>query len=377
MPTATQLPYLREPAARTGRRLFRKQVLPIGTVTHPQHGPLHFTADRLAKLRESFLAGAMDQTPFALVDGQNRHSDSPDNYRGEVKGLELTDEGLFATIEATDSGAKLLDDNPRLPVSVRIKKLDDGREVLAHVAATHDPVAKGMRPWEAIDASDTTTVQDFSDGGVYDALSMDPTAPPPQDPTTAADALSTEEVGKFRAFLNRLSGTPAEPQTPAAPAATAPADPAQTLTDADVDALLAGVADPAVEPAEPGKEPAMALSEEDRRTIDLANQSNLRYGTSQITSRLDAYVTAGVPPALVNAARAQLVGDTDEHKAMAMDFANGREPAPVKALFATLDAAKGTIDFSERGSDLARIDSEDDRMKQMQKDADELAARYI
>ena len=77
--TAVQLPFVRDPAVRTGSKLFRKQILPLGDVTHPEHGTLTFTADRLARLRDRFLAAdAMDCVPFVLVDAANAHTDDPE-----------------------------------------------------------------------------------------------------------------------------------------------------------------------------------------------------------------------------------------------------------------------------------------------------------
>ncbi len=376
--TAVQLPFVANTAARTGKALFRKQILPVGQVSHPVHGDLTFTPDRLAKLREQFLAGAMDCVPFVLVDGMNAHSDDPERARGEVRGVELTDDGLYATIETSERGTQLLRDTPNLPVSVRLKTLPDGSEVLAHVAGTHDPVAKGMRPWEAIDASQGVTVQDFSDRGTFTLPSVTTTAAPPTEPTPAPEAFTPEEVGKVRAFFARLTGSGDPP--PVEPTNTPPAPTPASVTPAAV----TPPADPPPAPAITAT-PAFALSDEDKSKLDMSHTGVLdltaRLGVSELAGKLDAYLKDGVPPALVNGARTALLGDkglTDmsaEQKTVVIDFANGKANPATTALFGALDAAKGTIDFSEKGTTTS-VDLSDDARKAEQKMCDAAAEGY-
>jgi hypothetical protein len=211
--TATQLPFVKEETARTGRKLFRALVLPKGKVEHPKHGELDFTAQRLQQVVDRFKAGAMDQVPFLIADADNRHTDDPERFRGEVKGVELADDGLWATIETTDRGAQLLDDNPRLPVSVRLKTQDAGRfkgeEVLAHVLGTLDPVASGTGKWEAIEASGDVELTDFSSGEFVPSDETPQDSPISTDAdTTAKDGLdfSDEEKGVLRKILDRVKG---------------------------------------------------------------------------------------------------------------------------------------------------------------------------
>jgi hypothetical protein len=361
--TALQLPFVNDPAAQTGRKLWRKRILPVGIVKHPEHDELVFDASRLAGLRESYLQGAMDQVPFVLVDAANRHTDDPERFRGDVKGLENRSDGLYATIETTEDGTKVLKDNPNLPVSVRLKTLADGREVLAHVAGTFDPVATKMGPWESIDASNDLVVMDFSDRGSFTLPGVTDTSQAEKD-ATAADALSKEEVGKFRSFLQGLKPSGEQKQ-----------EPPPELSEADLAALLAGTD----EPADEEKVPATAsLSDEDRKTIDLANSRADRIeqkaGKLELSTRLLKYVEEGVPPALVDAARGVLEAD----RAAIIDFSDGKTPDVATPIFEALDKAKGTIDFSEKGTTAATvIDLEDEKTKSLQKAADELAKGYI
>jgi len=167
--SAVQLPYHGRTADRRGRRLFRKQVLPVGTLEHPAAGRVDFGPSMLSELARNFKAGALDVCPFTLADAENRHSDDPERVRGTVRDVEATSDGLYATIEATPAGAALLADHPSLPVSVRLKRPESGpfrgRPVLAHVCGTLDPLIPGMAPWQTIDASDSTgQVLDLSAG---------------------------------------------------------------------------------------------------------------------------------------------------------------------------------------------------------------------
>ena len=146
--TALQTPYRRKDAQRVGARMFRKQVLPVGQVAY-RGRTLDFTRDYLTELARNFNAGAADQVPFLLADAQNQHHSLPERFRGEVKGVEVEADGLYALIETSEEGSRLLADNPRLGVSARIR----GDKVLEHVLGTLDPVVTGMKPWEAIELS--------------------------------------------------------------------------------------------------------------------------------------------------------------------------------------------------------------------------------
>jgi hypothetical protein len=164
MTVATQLPFVSEYARQVGARTFRKQILPLADVEHPRHGTLSFTRERLRRLVERFRAGAYDLVPALLADAHNGHHDDMRLARGTVTDLDLGEDGLYATIEATEEGARLLEQFPNLPVSARIANRS-GAEALAHVLMTPDPVVRGMRGWEPIEASATSgEVIDLSNG---------------------------------------------------------------------------------------------------------------------------------------------------------------------------------------------------------------------
>lgn len=147
--TALQTPYRRKDAQRVGARLWRKQLLPLDRVAY-RGGVLDFTRGYLTELARNFNAGAADQVPFLLADAQNQHHSLPERFRGEVKGVEVEADGLYALIETSEEGSRLLAENPRLGVSARIRPEP---KVLEHVLGTLDPVVTGMKPWEAIELS--------------------------------------------------------------------------------------------------------------------------------------------------------------------------------------------------------------------------------
>jgi hypothetical protein len=370
--TATQLPFVKEEAARTGKRLFRKQLLPSGEVEHPTHGKLSFD---LAGLVARFKAGAMDQVPFLIAGDDRDHPKSggdPERFRGEIKGLELASDGLYGTIETTERGAELLAENPNLPVSVRVKVPEGGRfagkEVLAHVVGTMDPVATGMRPWEAVDASDGVEVTDLSDGGAYSpAISTDAD-------TTAKDGLdfSDEEKGVLRKILDRVKGDDKPDESK-----KTDDEPSDEEVQKAVEQLLADASDDEADEEKEGdeeKEPvAASLSDEDRKTLEMAAEKTKRFelkaGKSELESKLSGYVKDGVPPAMVEAARDLLSGDET-----LIELANDRTPGPVTKTFEALDKAKGTIEFSERGSS-AGDDTEDEEAAKERREIAEEAAK--
>lgn len=389
--TATQLPFVDAPATSAGRGLFRKQVLPLGSVTHPKQGEIEFTSDVLEELVKTFDAGAMDQVSFTLVDPGNRHTDDPERHRGEIRRLELGDDGLYAVIDPSPRGRELLAENPRQPVSARITvpEVGDfaGRPVLAHVAATPDPVAKGMKPGEWVDAS--AQVDELVD---LSGESFVPTAEPRSSENVSKDAPSTtgtdapnfsdEEkgaLGKLFQLLGFGKAPADEPLTPEQRANLMPKP--DELSDDEVDKILAdALKDTPLEPAatEPvattEPEPVAALSDDDRQTIDMANETakrmTLKAGRTELSTRLSQYVEDGVPPALVEAAREALKDD----ESTIIDLANEREPAAAKALFATLDAAKGTLEFTETGTSVIGEDPDAEKRKEWAKAAEEKGA---
>lgn len=137
---------------------WRKLLLPIGEVAYKGR-TLKFTRDYLGRLVHAFNDGAYDQVPLQLAGPDNGHTNAVEAYAGKIIGADVDSQGLWVTVEPTDRGQQLLEENPMLGVSARIVEdysRADGAyypAAIQHVLATHDPRIPGMGPWTAVEAS--------------------------------------------------------------------------------------------------------------------------------------------------------------------------------------------------------------------------------
>lgn len=136
---------------------FRKRVLPFADV-HYSGRVLKFTKDLASKIRDNFKKRPFEQVVFNYVDEHNRHNDDPMRVLGQVRDLEVEDDGLYAEIETNDKGTEYLtNQNPDIGVSVRFfpdyKRAWDKQHFgpcIQHVAATPDPHITELGPWESV-----------------------------------------------------------------------------------------------------------------------------------------------------------------------------------------------------------------------------------
>lgn len=297
------MPYSEDEAARVGRNVFRKQLLPVGTIEY-EGRTLDFSRDYLAGLAQNFNGGAVDQVPFQLADAENRHTFDPERTRGEVKGLELGDDGLYGIVELTDEGAQVVGENPKLGVSARIiQRSEDGGDALQHVLGTLDPRVTGMAPWEAVSLT-------APEAGVVDL--------------TAASFSS-----------------PVAPPTPPTP----PRQPDAPTPELDAEAILARMlADNEPEAPE--------LSQADRQAIELAQSTAQRAQRDAAETRAELarvrfehqreeLTAAGVPPHLIDLAEPVLRGGEG-----VIELANGTKADAHDVVRKLLDGFKGTIDLT-------------------------------
>jgi hypothetical protein len=142
-------------AVELSSRVYRKRILPLATINY-RGRKISFDAQYLTDLAQSFNSGAYDQVAFMLADTNNAHTLDPERFRGEVQGVEVGDDGLYATIQVTPEAAKVLEQNPKLGVSARILEnyeRSDGKQfprALQHVLGTLDPVIPGLGSWEEV-----------------------------------------------------------------------------------------------------------------------------------------------------------------------------------------------------------------------------------
>jgi hypothetical protein len=152
-------PLDRSDAIELSKTLWRKQILPKGSIEYKGRR-INFDDAYLADLAESFRGQAFDQVAFLLAKDDNAHTMDPERFRGEVRGVELTPQGLDVLLDLTPDAAELVKRNPKLGVSARIiEKLEraDGkhfRRALQHVLGTLDPRVTGMASWQEVALAD-------------------------------------------------------------------------------------------------------------------------------------------------------------------------------------------------------------------------------
>lgn len=141
-----------------GNRIWRKQVLPHTTINY--HGrQIQFDKQYCDEVAAAFRAGAYPAVPFQFADADNRHTNDPSRTRGEVIGMESTDDGLVATLRLSEEADALVREYPNFGVSVRVREdyeRPDGQRyprAMQHLLGTWDPKLAVQQPWQAVDMS--------------------------------------------------------------------------------------------------------------------------------------------------------------------------------------------------------------------------------
>jgi hypothetical protein len=119
MTSAVLIPFDRSPAIELSGNMWRKRLLPAGSISYKGR-KIEFTPAYLADLAEAFHARAYDQVPLQLAGDDNRHTNDPERYAGQITDLQAQPDGLWITLAATDRGNRVLQENPQLGVSARI-----------------------------------------------------------------------------------------------------------------------------------------------------------------------------------------------------------------------------------------------------------------
>lgn len=160
-------------AVELGRTMFKKKILPIGTLEYKGR-TLKFDRDYLSNVVTAFKQKAFDAVPFQLAGDDNAHTNAVDRTEGKFVDLEVGDDGLYGYLSATEKGSQIIRDNPDLPVSVKIVEdyeRNDGQTTrhypaaLAHVLGTWGPRISGLGVWSEVAFSD-------EDGPVTDLSSV-------------------------------------------------------------------------------------------------------------------------------------------------------------------------------------------------------------
>lgn len=399
MTTSLLTPFDFSNATKVGRSRFRKQILPMRTINY-KGNDITFDRPFLQELVRSFKARAYDQVPFVLADGENRHNESPENFRGYIADLVLTSDGLDAVLDLSKAGAKLVQENPTLGVSARILQdppRSDGRrfgKVLRHVLATMDPRVTGMRPWQAVDLSDNEkfevvdlTTETYQGRNTHmpkgTGLRLGSVDAKSKTATIDLSALSDDE---FEAMLDLADDEVVEIDPKTKKPIKASAVPAEVDEEVDPDALEDPDAEEegdeeldaedAVVPGTGETPPATNPSLKKRKTTveeeavdqgDMVASLSNRFADFEAKQAKDAwstkkagYVKAGVPPFLVDLASPFM----ESPDSQTIELSNGGGSHDVKeTLDKMLQGFTGLIDLTpEMGSsiDLSDVGQKND-----------------
>jgi hypothetical protein len=323
MPTQVLTPLDFGAATKLAGRVFRKQILPVGSINY-QGRKIEFSREKLAAIEAAYRDSAFDFVPLVLADEKNTHTMDPRATSGKVIDMELAADGLDVIVHADDEAAQLLERHPEIGISARIlENYDraDGRSypaAIQHALITADPRITGMRPWEAVNLSiEVDSTLDLTAATYTDNTEETPMA-----------QLTDDELTKLRSLLSEFDNAPAG--TPDEPTEDAPSDtPAEPdLTDAELEAIAleALAAEGGDEPAEDApKQPEPELvtaSNTDSAAVELANArtAELQVQLANIQAQLDErnYEAErdrlasefGIPPAVTELARPLLLGST-------------------------------------------------------------------
>lgn len=307
-----------------GKSVFRKQILPRGKFNY-EGEVIDF--DTIAQdAVQAFKDGALDQVAFQLADDKNRHNWDPKNYRGDVKAVELADDGVYATIDFSHypDMQELVSKNPKFGVSATIErnlKRGDGKEyrhAFSQVLGTLNPKVNGMKPWEAVTLSQASDeVIDLTDAEVTSAV----TTKPEEKKTEEGVTLSKEEYEKFQGFMKTLEEVDKMEFSNQGEGG----DGGSATDDATAKAI-------------------QLANERAENALKLARQAELKFAASDWSQRGSALIRDGVPPAMIELAKPLMERPDTDVKPIQLSESESLDPKAI--VLSVLEAAKGTIDLS-------------------------------
>lgn len=144
---------------------FWKQLIPMNYNLNYKGRQLKFDESYLRNIKKAFEEDALgEQTAFQLANDGNEHDTEddkragrnydPERYRGAVQNLAINSRGLFGKFKLTGDGAKTINENKKLGVSVSLREnfeSDNGKKypvVMRHVLGTLDPKIRRMGAWQ-------------------------------------------------------------------------------------------------------------------------------------------------------------------------------------------------------------------------------------
>lgn len=310
-------------------RVFRKQILPIGSINYKGR-KIDFTRDKLAAIEAAYRDGAFDFVPLVVADERNTHTMDPRHTSGKVIDMELAADGLDVIVQADDDVAKVLQRHPEIGISARLLEnyeRADGKQYPAAIQlalVTADPRITGMRPWEAVNLS-TEQVE-----ATVDLTGHTFATPGAHNPEEHAmpNPFTDEEAEELRALLTLTRAAAADLDNDEDDEDDVP-DPDDELLDIDggmpADQLQQiakqALTEPAPAPA-PVEPMVVAASNERSAEVELshARANELELQLANVQRQLDErnYLAererlardCGIPPAVTDLARPLLEGST-------------------------------------------------------------------
>lgn len=182
-------------ASKVKGRLFRKQILHLGSFQHPKIPGKKVTIDKTfaETMVQNFKNGICDIVQVPIVDGANRHVEDPERNIGRVIDLEYDDKGVYAYIDALkhadDLGKTMIGASAMM--SMNYTNTTTGEKVgpaLLHCAITNRPYITNLEDFsEVISASaDTNDEETFLLGADSESAEV--------EEEVAASDTSDEEV---------------------------------------------------------------------------------------------------------------------------------------------------------------------------------------
>jgi hypothetical protein len=313
--------------ANTGSNvLYRKQILPRGKIKY-QGQELDLNDQLFQEIQTAFNDGALDQVPLQLADSDNKHTMAPERFGGEVKGLELTADGLDAIVSVPKDTHDLIQKTgKKLGVSVKVtrnRELPNGKtypSALIHVLGTLDPKITQMGAWQEL---------------------------------AAANEDSEEDVIDFTAFSYGVPNKTPEQQKPPVQTGDDELGPDDLALANEIAELLAAAS------KESGKEDDMEFTNTDafRKAVAAATRADrdrtraleIELANSRFETEAHQLIEDGVPTAMVELARPVLSNPSNQD----IELANGDKVDVSAVLRSMLQQAKGYLELAnERGTSI-------------------------
>lgn len=159
-----------ECAARKGvtpkGKLYRKQILHMGSFTHPNLPGKKITVDEdfARKLVTNFSNGTCDIVQVPIVDGANKHVEDPLRNVGEVIDLDYDEKGVYAYVDARKAeyadelGKTLIGASAMMNLDYTDTRTGDKvGPTLLHVAITNRPYITNLSGFDEVIAASADT----------------------------------------------------------------------------------------------------------------------------------------------------------------------------------------------------------------------------